>query len=478
MQSRRENLGHVNFVPTNGRQRVSKGSLDKQQYLCNEVYHSPAYGPTFGGGHDLCFFTSNFWNIGGSPNSFAAPSASVFFGGVDFSSADFTVEVLGVWTPSFGGDGAGYQAMRHSKTAASPHSVAWDKEAYATLASFLATCKPPGSLPQANLLLFGGVGAGKSSIVSSVDSLFKGRISRRAPHGQGTGSFTRILKKYTFQVDNLDAGTSKDVAWSLWDSAGWSDSDYQTGELGFILDGNLPDRFDLASTISVQSPGFNSSPMLADKVHCVCFVVPCESATDEAYIKRLQEMKNFARTRGIPTLVMLTKIDEYDPDLLGEDVTKTFESDREVTMLAGVGGTKDVFPVKSFSHEYEPQYEAGVLLFHAIKHALFAATDYISELPEPSSAANSEPVTVKAIADWQAEASDELSLKAGQLYIVEREVDGGWVFGKPADGPLQASGHFPKAYVEPAQRRAAPSAVPPRRAVPAPTFVFSGSART
>lgn len=56
-----------------------------------------------------------------------------------------------------------------------------------------------------NMLLFGGVGAGKSSIVSTVDSLFKGRMSRKAAHGQGTGSFTRTLMKYSFKVERPGA---------------------------------------------------------------------------------------------------------------------------------------------------------------------------------------------------------------------------------------------------------------------------------
>lgn len=58
----------------------------------------------------------------------------------------------------------------------------------------------PNGLPKVNILLFGGVGAGKSSLISTVDSLFKGRMSRRAPHGQGSRSFTRTLTKYSFSI--------------------------------------------------------------------------------------------------------------------------------------------------------------------------------------------------------------------------------------------------------------------------------------
>ena len=43
---------------------------------------------------------------------------------------------------------------------------------------------------------------------------------------------------------------------------------------------------------------FNQTPSAADKVHCVCFVVPCGSASDESYMAWLCEMRDVVRTRG------------------------------------------------------------------------------------------------------------------------------------------------------------------------------------
>lgn len=44
---------------------------------------------------------------------------------------------------------------------------------------------------------------------------------------------------------------------------------------------------------------------------------------------------------------------------------------------SGLGGAKDIFPVKSYSSETEPAAQVAVLLFGAIRHALFAATDFL-----------------------------------------------------------------------------------------------------
>ncbi|DBA72796.1 TPA: hypothetical protein ACH3X2_010185 [Trebouxia sp. C0005] len=102
-------------------------------------------------------------------------------------------------------------------------------------------------------------------------------------------------------------------------------------------------------------------------------------------MERLQEMRQFAREREIPTLVFLTKIDKYDPDVIGEDLTKTFHSARLLSLMedleedSGVGGSKDILPIKNLSKETEPTPEAGVLVCRALQQALYAAVDYLRE---------------------------------------------------------------------------------------------------
>lgn len=115
------------------------------------------------------------------------------------------------------------------------------------------------SVPILNLLLCGGVGAGKSSIVSTIASICKGRTSRPAPHGTGTGSYTHMLRKYSFH----QPGNGESVKWQLWDTMGWGVDDYKRGELGFILDGNLPDKCYLSRNVSIRTEGFNIHPKAA-----------------------------------------------------------------------------------------------------------------------------------------------------------------------------------------------------------------------
>lgn len=52
---------------------------------------------------------------------------------------------------------------------------------------------------------------------------------------------------------------------------------------------------------------------------------------------------------------------------------------QELERTAGVGGRKDILPVKNFSEEMEPTAEVSVLMCRALQQALYAAEDFVAE---------------------------------------------------------------------------------------------------
>jgi len=50
---------------------------------------------------------------------------------------------------------------------------------------------------------------------------------------------------------------------------------------------------------------------------------------------------------------------------------------QDAANLSGVGGTKDVFPLKSFSQEVTPTVPVSILMMRALQQALYAADDYL-----------------------------------------------------------------------------------------------------
>jgi hypothetical protein len=88
----------------------------------------------------------------------------------------------------------------------------------------------PGGIRAANVLLLGPAGAGKSSLVSSLDSILKGKMTRRADYGGATKSLTMDLRAYKFAA----GGTKLPLV--MWDTRGWCPESYITGEPQSWLD--------------------------------------------------------------------------------------------------------------------------------------------------------------------------------------------------------------------------------------------------
>lgn len=71
-----------------------------------------------------------------------------------------------------------------------------------------------------------------------------------------------------------------------------------SGELGYILDGNISSGVDVEQPNLPGRAGFVQHPPLADKMHVVFFVVPCEESSNPEYMNKLKSLKRFCTDRG------------------------------------------------------------------------------------------------------------------------------------------------------------------------------------
>lgn len=108
---------------------------------------------------------------------------------------------------------------------------------------------PQAGVSRTNVLLYGATKSGKSSFINSVDSIFGGYLSRRAPHGacQGSCSVTKNLKRHAFVTSD---GVSPKFC--LWDCMGWNVEEAKKDELTMILEGFVPDKTDLRGGVSFR----------------------------------------------------------------------------------------------------------------------------------------------------------------------------------------------------------------------------------
>ncbi|XP_064607826.1 interferon-induced protein 44-like [Liolophura sinensis] len=352
-----------------------------QKYPVNitakSVYCNTSYGPTFGGGHDLLFFTGTIQNV---RNVFTLNTQSSF--GNSYTSHGHSINNLtgGVYKVSE----LEVYALTDAVTDQWRKTPTWDDKLMTSLKGAVECYKPYEGLKlkTVNLLMIGPVGSGKSSFYNTISSIFRGRISSQAPAGSVEHSLTSQFRKYRVLVG--DAG--KPTSFRLCDTMGLEEGQgIDSVDVPFILDGNVPDmyRFNPASHVTPEIPDFNKCPQLKDKIHCVGFVLNSTKveAMSEKLLLKIQSIRHHINQRAIPIVVLLTKVDQLCP-MVFEDVDATFRSTAVKNMvdktaeLVGVPRSH-VLPIKNYESEIELDVNVNILALLGLRQMLWFADDYL-----------------------------------------------------------------------------------------------------
>uniref|UniRef100_A0A8C2GID8 TLDc domain-containing protein n=1 Tax=Cyprinus carpio TaxID=7962 RepID=A0A8C2GID8_CYPCA len=267
-------------------------------------------------------------------------------------------------------------------------NVQWNSERRQALLSTISGWKPSvSSVKQARFLLVGPVGAGKSSFFNSINSVFKGYVSMQANTGTAGTSLTTQFRTYYIKPGSVVSH----VPFSLCDSMGLEESvnnGLDVDDFASILKGHIPDRYQFNPSMPIQpdSPHFNKSPGLKDKIHCVVYVIDISKVNllSEKMVDKFAVFRRKTNQLGIPQLVLLTKVDEACP-LVAEDLKNVYQSHyinkkmQEVSTQLGVS-LSAVVPVKNYCQELEIDPQTDILLLNAVVQMLRAAEGFFDDL--------------------------------------------------------------------------------------------------
>ncbi|XP_046567350.1 interferon-induced protein 44-like [Haliotis rubra] len=358
-----------------------KGSSSPKKYPAingtNAIYGHATYGPTFGGGPDVYSFNGTVALSGASfpLNGSLAPGASYAMAGDNATSLAcsslvcYDVEVYSVKDGSIINDDP-WRQLTESK----PKVLKSEIETYSPIEGVKAG--------RVNILLVGAVGAGKSSYFNTMNSIFRGHVTSQACSGSAEHSLTTHYRKYKVRSSE----TGKPLKFRLCDTRGLEEAQgMDATDVVAILDGHLPDKymFNPAVSISPDTPGYNKSPVTQDKIHCVAFVMD-GCSVDVFPDKILQNMKAIqqkANQRGIPQVVILTKVDKACP-YVEEDPGTLFYSSavselvEQVSQLIGLPRAH-VLPVKNYEKEMELVDNVDVPALISLRQMLRFADDYL-----------------------------------------------------------------------------------------------------
>ncbi|XP_058273968.1 interferon-induced protein 44-like [Hemibagrus wyckioides] len=236
-------------------------------------------------------------------------------------------------------------------------------------------------------LMTGPVGAGKSSFVNSVNSVFQNRITNKAIMATSTEiSCTEIYKGY--KIKNGESGTLSFMFFDMMGVEKGSKKGVDVHDLNNALLGHLPDgyKFNQHSCMSTDDTGYISKPSLDGKTHCLVCAVDGNtiSQLDAEIVDKIKQSFKAAAKLGISQVIVMTKIDEICP-LVKEKLRNVYKSKKikekmkECSNILSVPMTC-IFPVKNYHEETKTNDDIDVLLLNALKQMIHYANDYTEEL--------------------------------------------------------------------------------------------------
>ncbi|KAM4575601.1 interferon-induced protein 44-like isoform 3-T3 [Fundulus diaphanus] len=323
--------------------------------------------------------TAGLTSMFGAPVTSAAPSTSVFGAALAAAPPAFGLSSFnsGITSQS---QNDGTKEKKKGKPIEIPvftglqtkletpwRNVLWTEEQkknmMKTVSSYRPSCK---DVPHARVLLLGPIRSGKSSFISSVQSVFSGRVTNRA-----------MLQSF-----NIHALKGEDnTGLVLCDMMGFGDGEI-TGltlhDILSVIKGQVPEghKFSADQPVGPETEGYVKTPSLSNKIHCVAFVLDASkiASYSKGFSSTFKQLREHISELGVHQVALLTHVDKICQET-ANDVSQVYRSPSVRDTMNSAGAllgmsTSYIVPVKNYSSELDLDVNADVLLLSAIDHIL------------------------------------------------------------------------------------------------------------
>ncbi|XP_062862327.1 interferon-induced protein 44-like [Trichomycterus rosablanca] len=256
--------------------------------------------------------------------------------------------------------------------------VTWDQNQMFTKLQQFKICE---EVPELRFLMVGPVGAGKSSSINTIKSVFEKRQFINCL-GATSAKTSQTLSFQRFEVSNEDGPfpfAFNDVM-GLQEDGGVRTDDIIKAIKGHIKEGY---EFNPTSSLSDDSKYYNKNPSLSDQIHCLIYVIPADKITimPAELTTKTKTIREEASKMGLPQVVFLTRADCIC-SLMKDDLQKVYISKKirdkihECSNLVGVPANL-IFPVINYSEETHINEKINCLMMDALKQIINWANDYV-----------------------------------------------------------------------------------------------------
>uniref|UniRef100_A0A3Q2C9D4 Interferon-induced protein 44-like n=1 Tax=Cyprinodon variegatus TaxID=28743 RepID=A0A3Q2C9D4_CYPVA len=239
------------------------------------------------------------------------------------------------------------------------------------------------------VLLYGPVGAGKSSVINSVSTVLRGRITIPAltckVHAKVYDGFTYATHKFS-----KGRGSSKTFYPVVFnDTRGLEDgnnSGIHPDNIKLALKGHVREgyKFNSEGKLTEDDFGYNPTPSASDRVHVLACVLSANTPQINASVlQKMKKVRETASEQGIPQIGLMTHIDsacnEINKDLKNVYRSKhLYKKMKDFSSAVGIP-LNCIFPIKNYSDEIEMNNDIDILILSALRKIIDFGDDFIQK---------------------------------------------------------------------------------------------------
>ncbi|KAL6485189.1 hypothetical protein MHYP_G00072340 [Metynnis hypsauchen] len=231
-------------------------------------------------------------------------------------------------------------------------------------------------------LLYGPVGAGKSSVINTIKSIFERRqFINCLAAAESSKSHTIYYQKYSVAQGKFFPFAFNDIMGVEKEKC----EGVLTDDIISALKGHVKEDYQFFSThpLSKDSTYYLTNPSLSDMMHCLVNVIPADKLAliKGDFIRKMKAVRQAASRMGMPQVVFLTRVDRACP-MTKANLRNIYKSKkirdkmRKCSNLLGIP-TNCIFPVGNYHEETGMNEDINCLMLDALTKIVDWANDYV-----------------------------------------------------------------------------------------------------